>query len=233
MIRIKGKIGDLKTKDGIVFDFKGEVSPSDDELIALRHLQQAPEVVFTIEPAVEQQSLPLDKPAAVVDVPGQVKLHIENVRCRRGGPEADLCGQCPTPPNECELFMAAPRTCPGCGTSMDKVAGGWRCPKCGLGVTVDGEVNSWITHNSASDVNYAATIPELSDAELLYCLAQETRASGRVQLKREIRRRLRQQASGPDPYPEWTARLRAALNEESGPEEATSDDRPFRPAAGE
>ncbi|MDI6872466.1 MAG: hypothetical protein QME79_14165 [Bacillota bacterium] len=90
-----------------------------------------------------------------------------------------------------------------------------------------------ITHNSASDVNYAATIPELSDAELLYCLAKETRASGRVQFKREARRRLRQRASGEvlDLHPEWTAKLRAALNEESGPEEATGGEHPFRPTA--
>ncbi|HHW14483.1 MAG TPA: hypothetical protein GXX28_06085, partial [Firmicutes bacterium] len=92
----------------------------------------------------------------------------------------------------------------------------------------------WILHNSAGDVNYAGHIPDLTDRELLFCLSREFRLSGRVQLKREIRRRLRQRESGeaPDPYPEWTARLRAALKKRS-PEEAADDGRPFRPAAGE
>ncbi|RLI96821.1 MAG: hypothetical protein DRP00_04810 [Candidatus Aenigmatarchaeota archaeon] len=47
----------------------------------------------------------------------------------------------------------------------------------------------WILNNSTSDVNYKATIPRLSDAELKYCLKYETRESGRRQLLRELERR--------------------------------------------
>ena len=47
----------------------------------------------------------------------------------------------------------------------------------------------WILDNSTSDVNYKATIPRLSDAELKYCLKYETRESGRRQLLRELERR--------------------------------------------
>jgi len=47
----------------------------------------------------------------------------------------------------------------------------------------------WILDNSTSDVNYKATIPRLSDAELEYCLRCETRESGRRQLLRELERR--------------------------------------------
>ena len=47
----------------------------------------------------------------------------------------------------------------------------------------------WILDNSTSDVNYKATIPRLSDAELEYCLKYETRESGRRQLLSELERR--------------------------------------------
>lgn len=387
MIRIKGKVGDLKTKDGVVFAFRGEVSPSDDELIALRHLQQAPEVVFTIEPAVEQQSLPLDKPAAVVDVPGQVKLFktcpecgVKMERAVSGRFVCLKCGMVETTAgderaeaseaseddqaDESEEDEEEPeQTAAGPPAAPDEFAG-FMCPECGerevvhlpgAGVVVcpnadcdyvseaearlmleqescpedqavedgtaragakacgrrrwidpatgkvyelgqgigsgwglferkpsgslhrvrgveyqddrraveaaaaeyaerhgwqevtDGQADmdpldgepirqsevDWILRCPASDVNYLAHLPTLTDRELLYCLAKEERTSSRVQLKREIRRRLRQREGGqePDLHPEWTARLRAALEDNSGPEEVADDARPFRPAA--
>ena len=42
---------------------------------------------------------------------------------------------------------------------------------------------------STNDVNYKAVIPELTDDELRYCLVNEHRKSGRVQLEREAKKR--------------------------------------------
>lgn len=42
---------------------------------------------------------------------------------------------------------------------------------------------------STNDVNYKVVIPELTDDELRYCLVNEHRKSGLVQLKREAKKR--------------------------------------------
>lgn len=50
---------------------------------------------------------------------------------------------------------------------------------------------AWILHNNAGDVSYRATIPKLTDEELLHCLKYDTRKSGLRQLRAEaLRRRL-------------------------------------------
>lgn len=47
----------------------------------------------------------------------------------------------------------------------------------------------WILRNSAGDINYITNIPNLTDAELLYCILNENRQSGLQKLKAEARKR--------------------------------------------
>jgi hypothetical protein len=89
-VEIRGDIKDFRSKDGSVFEFKIETELSDEELIAMRRLHRGGKAVFTIEPAVQQPSLPaMDRPAErTEDVPGQAKLFGTDgkprirVRCR-------------------------------------------------------------------------------------------------------------------------------------------------------
>ena len=48
---------------------------------------------------------------------------------------------------------------------------------------------AWILGCSTNDGNYRAAIPDLTDDELRYCLSNERRKTGRVQLEREAKKR--------------------------------------------
>lgn len=47
----------------------------------------------------------------------------------------------------------------------------------------------WILNNSVGDINYKSTLPRLTDAELLFCLRNEYRKSGRERLEFLARKR--------------------------------------------
>jgi ParB/RepB/Spo0J family partition protein len=99
----------------------------------------------------------------------------------------------------------------------------------------DSEIG-WILRNSVEDVNCRQNIPHLTDRELLYCLAHETRKSGRAQLLREAKRRVHQRLTSPDidESRAWTIRLAAAETADpSGPVEIETGPEPEASAAPE
>ncbi len=231
-------IGSKATKEGRHVEIKLAAMMSPGLAAELMDMQDNGKVLFQFERAVRQQRLPLAE-VRPDDVPGQVNLF----------------KTCPECGNKMERTSSGLFACPGCG--MVEITGGNEGagtseasedgqadegeeeaeeePPCGPpqdGEPIRKNESDLILHCSVGDVIYMDTIPELTDRELLYCLAKEERTSGRVQLKREIRRRLRDRASGQHLHPEETALLRAALKK-SGPEEASGDGRPLRPAAEE
>lgn len=200
-------IGSKRTKEGRHVEIKLAAVLSPSVAAQLMSLQDNGKVRFMFEPVIEQQALPgMDKPQ---DVPGQLKAVFDRLS-----------------------------TCPQCQSEMDNVAGGWRCPRCGLGVTVNGEVTSGEVAEASEDGQDDEGREETEEGE---SAAPAPASDGQVLCIRNY-------------YCEWCDKLTAqnliltssgkgiwqcSVCGETWParerdvQEATGDERPFRPAVGE